>query len=48
MVSYALMHQRTLEAAETLAAEGIEVEAIDLRTLVPYDKETILRSVEKI
>jgi len=47
VISYALMHQRTLEAAEILAAEGIEVEAIDLRTLVPYDKETILRSVEK-
>lgn len=47
VISYALMLQRSLEAANQLAAEGIEVEVIDLRTLVPYDKEAILRSVEK-
>jgi pyruvate/2-oxoglutarate/acetoin dehydrogenase E1 component len=47
VISYALMMHRSLEAAEKLAQEGIEVEVIDLRTLVPYDKETILRSVEK-
>lgn len=47
VVSYALMFQRSLEAANKLAQEGIDVEVIDLRTLVPYDKETILRSVEK-
>ena len=47
VVSYALMLQRSLEAAEKLAPEGIDVEVIDLRTLVPYDKETILTSVEK-
>ncbi|MBI4364821.1 MAG: alpha-ketoacid dehydrogenase subunit beta [Candidatus Latescibacteria bacterium] len=47
VISYALMLHRSLEAAEKLAAEGIEVEVIDLRTLLPYDKETILRSVEK-
>lgn len=47
VVSYALMFQRSLEAANKLAEEGIDVEVIDLRTLVPYDRETILRSVEK-
>ncbi|HLQ66180.1 MAG TPA: alpha-ketoacid dehydrogenase subunit beta [Candidatus Limnocylindrales bacterium] len=47
VISYALMLHRSLEAAEKLAAEGIEVEVIDLRTLAPYDKETILESVHK-
>jgi 2-oxoisovalerate dehydrogenase E1 component beta subunit len=47
VVSYALMLHRSLEAAAKLAEEGIEVEVIDLRTLVPYDRETILNSVEK-
>jgi pyruvate/2-oxoglutarate/acetoin dehydrogenase E1 component len=36
-----------LEAAETLAAEGVDAEVIDLRTLVPLDRETILASVRK-
>jgi pyruvate/2-oxoglutarate/acetoin dehydrogenase E1 component len=47
VISYALMLHRSLDAANKLAEEGIEVEVIDLRTLFPYDKETILRSVEK-
>ena len=38
---------KALEAAETLAQEGIEVEVVDPRTLVPLDKETIFASVEK-
>ena len=38
---------KALEAAETLAQEGIEVEVVDTRTLVPLDKETIFASVEK-
>jgi len=38
---------RALEAAETLAKEGIEAEVIDPRTLVPLDKELILESVRK-
>ena len=46
-VAWGLMVQHCLEAAETLAGEGIDVEVIDLRTLRPLDKETILRSVEK-
>ena len=36
-----------LEAAATLAKEGIEAEVIDLRTLLPLDRETILESVKK-
>jgi 2-oxoisovalerate dehydrogenase E1 component len=36
-----------LATAEKLAAEGVEAEVIDLRTLVPLDMDTVLRSVEK-
>jgi pyruvate dehydrogenase E1 component beta subunit len=38
---------KALEAAEVLAQEGIEVEVVDPRTLVPLDKATIFASVEK-
>jgi pyruvate dehydrogenase E1 component beta subunit len=38
---------KALEAAEILAPEGIDVEVIDPRTLVPLDKETIFASVLK-
>jgi pyruvate/2-oxoglutarate/acetoin dehydrogenase E1 component len=41
------MLPKALDAAETLAGEGIEVEVVDPRTLVPLDKETILASVRK-
>ncbi|MCZ7153657.1 alpha-ketoacid dehydrogenase subunit beta, partial [Salmonella enterica] len=34
-------------AAERLAEEGIDVEVIDLRTLVPLDKQTVLESVAR-
>jgi acetoin:2,6-dichlorophenolindophenol oxidoreductase subunit beta len=37
----------TMEAAETLAAEGIECEVIDPRTTSPLDEDTILDSVER-
>jgi pyruvate/2-oxoglutarate/acetoin dehydrogenase E1 component len=44
-------HSRTalqaLEAAETLNADGIDVEVVDLRTIVPMDEETIFESVAK-
>jgi pyruvate dehydrogenase E1 component beta subunit len=36
-----------LEAAEMLAHDGIEAEVIDLRSLVPLDRETILASVRR-
>jgi acetoin:2,6-dichlorophenolindophenol oxidoreductase subunit beta len=41
-----LLHE-CLSAAETLAAEGIDCEVIDVRTLRPLDTATVLRSVEK-
>ena len=47
VVATSYMLHKSLKAAEQLAAEGIELEVIDPRTLVPLDKETILQSVEK-
>lgn len=37
----------SLEAADELSGKGIEAEVIDLRTLKPLDKETIIKSVKK-
>lgn len=39
--------QRALEAAEALAAEGVDVEVIDLRTIMPLDVATVAKSVAK-
>jgi pyruvate dehydrogenase E1 component beta subunit len=47
VVATALMVRRALEAADSLAVQGISVEVIDPRTLVPLDLDTILASVEK-
>jgi 2-oxoisovalerate dehydrogenase E1 component beta subunit len=47
IVSYAAMLHASLEAAGELEKEGIEAEVIDLRTLLPLDRETILASVRK-
>ncbi len=47
VVAISRMVNQALMAAETLAAEGIEVEIIDPRTLSPLDDETILNSVAK-
>jgi pyruvate/2-oxoglutarate/acetoin dehydrogenase E1 component len=47
VVTYSRMVHRSLEAAEQLAEEGIDVEVIDLRTLKPLDMETIAESVRK-
>lgn len=47
VVATQLMLHRSLEAAETLAKEGIDVEVIDLRCMVPLDRETILTSLAK-
>jgi pyruvate dehydrogenase E1 component beta subunit len=41
------MVRTCLKAAETLAAEGISCEVIDLRTLLPMDKPAIIESVKK-
>ena len=47
LVATSIMVQRALEAAKTLAAEGIEVEIIDPRTLRPLDDQPIIESVKK-
>ncbi len=47
LITYAAMVQPSIEAAERLSREGVEVEVIDLRTLMPYDKPAILASVDK-
>lgn len=45
--AYGWMLHESLAVAETVAKEGIDVEVVDVRTLVPLDKETILKSVAK-
>jgi pyruvate dehydrogenase E1 component beta subunit len=47
IVATSIMVQRSLEAAEQLAGEGIEVEVVDPRTLKPLDKAPLIRSVIK-
>ncbi len=47
IVTYSRMVLRALEAAEILAEEGIDVEVVDLRTLVPLDMDTITESIHK-
>ena len=47
LVTYSRMVYRSLEAAEALAKDGLDVEVIDLRTLKPLDIETIVASVKK-
>jgi len=47
LLTYGAMVLPSLEAADRLAKEGVEVEVIDLRTLMPYDKEAIFRSLDK-
>jgi pyruvate dehydrogenase E1 component beta subunit len=47
LVATQLMRHRAVEAAEQLAADGIDVEVIDPRTLVPLDLDTISHSVDR-
>lgn len=47
VIAVGLMVRRALEAAEQLEKEGIHVEVIDPRTLVPFDKETVFQSLRK-
>ncbi|MBP2638724.1 MAG: Pyruvate dehydrogenase (acetyl-transferring) [Firmicutes bacterium] len=47
IVAWSWMVHKALAAAEQLAKEGISAEVVDLRTLVPLDKECILQSVAK-
>jgi pyruvate/2-oxoglutarate/acetoin dehydrogenase E1 component len=47
VVSYSLMVHKALKAGEELERQGIHIEVIDLRTLNPWDRKTVLKSVEK-
>ena len=47
IVAIGLMVHRALEAAQALEAEGVDAEVIDLRTLVPLDRDTVYNSVRK-
>ena len=47
ITAFSIMVGKALEAAETLAAEGISAEVIDLRTIRPLDVETVVTSVKK-
>jgi 2-oxoisovalerate dehydrogenase E1 component beta subunit len=47
LVTYGAMLTPSLEAADHLATEGVEVEVIDLRTLHPFDKAAIFQSVDR-
>lgn len=47
IIAFSLVVKYALEAAEELAKEGIEAEVIDLRTIRPLDRQTIIESVQK-
>src|SRR5918993_3435750 len=47
LLTYGAMVAPSLEAADQLSKEGVETEVIDLRTLMPFDKPAMLRSIEK-
>lgn len=47
LIGIGMMLNKSLAAAERLAAQGIEAEVIDPRTLVPLDKDTLIQSVAK-
>ena len=47
IITYGLMVHKALAAAKTVEKEGISVEVIDLRSLVPLDSEAIMKSVKK-
>jgi acetoin:2,6-dichlorophenolindophenol oxidoreductase subunit beta len=47
IVSYSRMLNEALAAADALAKDGVDVEVIDLRTIAPWDKETVIASAGK-
>jgi pyruvate/2-oxoglutarate/acetoin dehydrogenase E1 component len=47
VICYGSAVHMALAAAEAVASEGIDVEVVDIRTLVPFDEETVLESVRK-
>ena len=46
-IAYGMMHHYTLQAAQAVSGEGLSVEVVDVRTLLPLDKATLLASVRK-
>ena len=47
IVTYGAMAQKAMNAAKEYAKQGVDIEVIDLRTIVPYDAETVHQSVQK-
>lgn len=47
IVTYSYMTVKSMNVAEELAAEGIQCEVIELRSILPLDYETVMKSVEK-
>ena len=47
VITYGAMVYQSLEAAEALGSEGISVEVIDLRSILPWDRQAVLKSVKK-
>ena len=47
LLTYGAMVTPSLEAADRMSRDGVEVEVIDLRTLMPFDKEAIFASLQK-
>ena len=47
IVTYGAMAQKSMNAAKEYAKKGVEIEVIDLRSIVPYDAETVHQSVRK-
>lgn len=47
LLTYSMMVNKALDAADKLATEGIDVEVVDLRSLLPMDMETIEQSAKK-
>lgn len=47
VITYGALVQRALEAARKLEQEGISVEVLDLRSILPYDKDAIAKTVKK-
>jgi len=47
IVTWGMMVQRSLDAARKMEERGVSVEVIDLRTIIPWDRETVIASVKK-
>lgn len=47
VVTWGVGVERSLDAAAQLAEDGVEIEVIDLRSIIPWDQDTIARSVRK-